>query len=569
MKRNLFVLSSLLALLPSVALADDRLPGQVVLDEVDSISEADHQKLVSRVKNKFPEVRVEETDLVTETKQRILHVDPEHVDSVIKFLVTDGRVQHVEPNFKVYATFVPNDPLYAKQWHMKQIGMEKAWNYTAGLGATVAVIDTGIACVEHDGFSRLSDLSAECVPGYNFVDSHEFAYDDHGHGTHVAGTIAQTTDNALGGAGIAFRTKLMPIKVLSGAGWGSSQDVADGIRWAADHGAQVINMSLGGSASSKVQEDAIAHARSKGVTVIAASGNDSAHRVSYPAATEGVIGVGASDPDDKKASFSNYGPEVDIAAPGVNVTQQTICEEGKNGCEQFATWNGTSMATPHVAGVAALIVSLGVSDPDQVEKILKDNAKHTKATEADPEKYGAGILDAGATVRNTVVKQAATRIGLIFGLMFLLGMLRRDMDKINPWKLKFVALAFLAGVGLFFLPMFMPVANSMMFHLTRPMVELDMVWGAGMHRWLPLASILVPGGLTVLLWHLKAMRVPLAGLATGIAAYLGSLLLLGGNWNPLGLVFTGWMVLNAGLCVALARFHLLNADVNVDKEGVK
>src|SRR6185295_3190194 len=150
-----------------------------------------------------------------------------------------------------------------------------------------------------------------CVGGYNFVGKNEIAADDQGHGTHVAGTIAQTTNNGIGVAGLAHCAKLMPVKVLSGRGWGTMADVAEGIRWAADHGAQVINLSLGSSAKSKVVENASTYAYKKGVVVVAAAGN-SGKSVGYPAAYEGAIAVSATDNKDSIAWFSSRGPEVAI-----------------------------------------------------------------------------------------------------------------------------------------------------------------------------------------------------------------------------------------------------------------
>ncbi len=152
------------------------------------------------------------------------------------------------------ASFVPDDPLYAsKQWHLARVGAESAWRYTCGQGVKVAVVDTGIACFDKGPFSRGSDLAGtRCEGGWNFVDDSPEAYDDQGHGTHVAGTIAQTTNNGVGTAGLAFCATLMPIKVLNRQGFGSVADVAEGIRFAADEGAQIINMSLGGPIKSRI-----------------------------------------------------------------------------------------------------------------------------------------------------------------------------------------------------------------------------------------------------------------------------------------------------------------------------
>ena len=144
----------------------------------------------------------------------------------------------------------------------------------------------------------------------------------------------------------------MPVKVLNSAGSGAFSTIASGIRWAADHGAQVINLSLGGPRNSKVLQDAVDHARSRGVVIVAAAGN-SGGSVGFPGGSEGVIGVSATDSGDKLASFSSRGKGVDIAAPGVNVVQQTICKKGRDGCEIFPGYSGTSMASPHVAGTGS------------------------------------------------------------------------------------------------------------------------------------------------------------------------------------------------------------------------
>src|SRR6185295_13851702 len=179
--------------------------------------------------------------------------------------------------------------------------------------------------------------------------------------------------------------------------------------WAADHGAQVINLSLGGPRNSKVLEDAVKHALSMGSVVVAAAGN-SGGSVGYPGATDGVIGVSATDPDDKIAKFSSRGKGVDIAAPGVNVTQQTICNKGRDKCERFPAYNGTSMASPHVAGAAALVVGLGVTDPAAVEAALQGSSRVVDTSDAAKKLSGAGILHAGAAVERVTLHHALVRL---------------------------------------------------------------------------------------------------------------------------------------------------------------
>ncbi len=261
--------------------------------------------------------------------------------SIIASLSRDPRVEHAEPMVLYRASFVPNDPLYAsKQWHLQRVGAESAWHYSCGRGVTVAVIDTGIACFDKGPFSRGTDLAGtRCEGGWNFVDDSSEAYDDQGHGTHVAGTIAQTTNNGVGTAGLAFCATLMPVKVLTKQGFGTVANVAEGIRYAADEGAQVINLSLGGPIKSGILEDAVKHALAKGVVVVAAAGN-SGKSVGWPAAYPGVVAVSATDSSDKIAWFSSRGPEVSIAAPGVGVTQQTVCNGGRDKCEVSARSTG-------------------------------------------------------------------------------------------------------------------------------------------------------------------------------------------------------------------------------------
>jgi serine protease len=331
---------------------------------------------------------------MTHDKLEVADVDPAREDALLDALSHDARVEHAEPMGLYRATFIPDDPLYAgKQWHLKRVGAERAWDYTCGEGITVAVIDTGVACFDKGPFSRGTDLAGtRCEGGWNFVDDSPSAADDHGHGTHVAGTIAQTTNNGMGTAGLAFCSSLMPIKVLSKQGFGSLAAIANGIRFAADNGAQIINMSLGGPMKSRIMQDAVDHALAKGVVVVAAAGN-SGRSVGYPAAYPGVIAVSATDDKDQIAWFSSRGPQVAIAAPGVAVTQQTVCNGGKEKCELFGTFNGTSMASPHVAGAAAMIESLGVTDPGAVRDALAGTAR----PKDDAKLYGAGILDVGAS----------------------------------------------------------------------------------------------------------------------------------------------------------------------------
>ncbi|WNZ44922.1 DUF5942 domain-containing protein [Leptolyngbya boryana CZ1] len=319
-------------------------------------------------------------------------IEPDYI-----YRIPDGESRKLvgstsEPN----ASQAPNDPMYSKQWNMHNIGIEQAWIETKGRGVTVAVIDTGV--------SKVPDLEkTNFVKGFDFVNDQENAADDNGHGTHVAGTIAQSTNNNFGVAGIAYEANIMPLKVLSSFGGGTVADIAEAIRFAADNKADVINLSLGGGGESVVMRDAIDYAHSKGVVVIAAAGNSNRNAADYPARYPHAIAVAALDASGAKAPYSNFGAGVDIAAPGGSteqgesggILQNTFNPE--TGESVFAAFQGTSMAAPHAAGVVALIKAAGVDNPDEVLAVLKQSAR--KVESDDLNHYGAGKLDAAAAVK--------------------------------------------------------------------------------------------------------------------------------------------------------------------------
>lgn len=338
------------------------------------------------------------------------------VDAALAALSQNPSIEYVEPNYVVHALGVPNDPLYQYQWHLDNdefggIEIEEAWELSTGLGATVAVIDTGLTTVS-DG--------PDCVVGsYNTIDDTTTVADGSGHGTHVANTVAEATNNGIGAAGVAYDACVMPVKVLGDDGSGSTADVADGIRYAVDNGADIINLSLGSSADSQTMVDAVAHAHSNGVTVIAAMGNDSSASASYPAAYDDfVIAVGATSYDEELASYSNFGSSVDVVAPGGEmytyrgpfqrendenkdgyvdgVLQQTVGDAG----DSYYFYQGTSMASPHVAGVAALVLAYGnaaggdgVTSPEEMRTALQSSADDLGATGRD-DTFGHGIINA-------------------------------------------------------------------------------------------------------------------------------------------------------------------------------
>lgn len=535
--------------------SDWDVPGQIVVDARDDLDAPSIASLAADFGFSFVPTRLESS-----THIELASAIASEIPGLLARLASDPRVESAEPLARMHAMFVPNDPEYKQQWHMTRINAPRAWDFGVGRGVTVAVVDTGIACENHGPFTKGTDLgSTECVPGWNFVAGNEHANDDQGHGTHVAGTIAQSTNNDLGVTGVAFGARLMPVKVLNEDGWGTTADVADGIRWAADHGAHVINLSLGGPRNSRVLQSAINHARKMGAVVVAAAGNTGAS-VGYPGASDGVIGVSATNSDDKLASFSSRGKGVDIAAPGVKVVQQTICDKGRNKCVIFPGWNGTSMASPHVAGAAALVMGLGVTDASAVEDALRDNARKVDDSASGQLLYGAGILDAGASVSAVTTRQTIFRLVALFVTTLLVTRAARKKNEsaTNPWRWDFLLAALATGPGLFFFaPWILPRAILPVDVLARPLADMDLFVGVSLHRFLPLANVLLPFAFTAVLFGVKRLRPFIAGLATGTAAYLFSTIALNSAAGPFGRVaLIAWCALNAVLCMWIARTNL-------------
>jgi len=535
------------------------IPGELVVDLKDDVEESAITSFLRGLGLTF-----HPTALESETKTEIVDVPRGRMAEMIERLRADPRVEVVEPLAQVHAYFVPNDPLLKDQWHMERIGATRAWDFASGRGVTVAVVDTGIACEDHGPFTKGTDLArTECITGWNVVTGNEHANDDQGHGTHVAGTIAQSTNNGIGGVGVAFHARLMPVKVLNADGFGTTADVADGIRWAADHGANVINLSLGGPRNSKVLQKAVDHAIARNVVVVAAAGN-SGGSVGFPGASNGVIGVSATGPDDKIAKFSSRGEGVDIGAPGVSVTQQTICNKGRNKCESFPAWNGTSMASPHVAGAAALVMSLGVTDPVAVESALRNTARVVDSSEGAKKLYGAGILQAASAVERVTAVHAILRLLVLLGLTFVIARSaqKRNANASSPWTPLYWLPALAAGPGLFFFaPWVLPRVHLAVDLLARPLGDLDLFLGVNVHNFLPLANGLIPFALTALAFGLKKARPAVAGFSAGTAAYLVSVAALGEVTGPFGKVaLIGWAAANAVVCIWIARTNLAETN---------
>ena len=332
--------------------------------------------------------------------------DPMQMAAVLE---QDPAVVYAEPNFvagivtgpdKAPPPLAPNDPYYRYQWNFELIQMPAAWDMSTGEDVTVAIVDTGIDF-------RAPDLAnTRRVDGYDFVNEDTDPTDDQGHGTHVAGTVAQTTNNAVGVAGTAFDATLLPVKVLDDAGLGSYEDIIQGIVYAVDQGADVINLSLAGRNGSQALQEAMEYARDREVLVVAAAGNASGP-VSFPAAYDDpVLAVGAIRYDKTLATYSNFGPEIDLVAPGGDtsvdqnndtyadgIVQQTLKLPGPT--YSYLFFEGTSMASPHVAGLGALMLSLRPElSPAEIESIMAQTAENL----GDSNQYGAGLIQAAAAL---------------------------------------------------------------------------------------------------------------------------------------------------------------------------
>ena len=341
-------------------------------------------------------------------------------------LAEQPGVVYAEPDRLAYLLYVPNDPGYEVQWNFKKLGMERAWDVNRGgkSSLTVAVVDSGVAYADVGNFRQAPDLA-----GANFVSPHDFIWDDEtptdldGHGTHVTGTIGERTGNDLGVAGMAFNVSLMPVKAISGV-WdeamgapnvGTESIVAEAIRYAADHGAKVINLSLGFDGPVTSVRDAITYAIDKGAFVAVAAGNsgDKGSPPVYPAAyasdIDGLVAVAALDLNFNRAYYSNSNSYVELAAPGGDlrvdldgdgnpdgILQETLdldlVEQGIFNRFDYFFLSGTSQATPHVSGLAALLMSEGVEDPKAVEKILKHFATDIGSPGRDND-TGFGVIN--------------------------------------------------------------------------------------------------------------------------------------------------------------------------------
>jgi serine protease len=434
LRRSLLLAAFALACLAPTAAAADHVPGEVV---VRYASEA-------RVASAAGEAVTPRTRVVkTRPGQTV-------ADKAAALLRRPG-VLSATPNYIARASYIPNDPgradapggWQAVQWNFVGpfgVNAPSAWDHVAevgrpgGVGVTVAVLDTGVAYSDRGPFTRSPDLRGDRFHrGYDFVDEDRYPNDQNGHGTHVASTIAESIDNGVGVTGLAFGAKIMPVRVLDRRGEGDSVAISRGIRFAARKGASIINLSFEFGTGVRAREipdilDALDFARRRGVLVIGAAGNGSRETVrkpvAYPARATDVLSVGATTEHGCLAEYSNSGPLLDLVAPGGgkdavldadpnckslehkgrDIVQMTFQQNtGRFGLP--GRYTGTSMAAPHVSGIAALVIASGVlgpsPTPDAIEAHLKATARDLGIPGPD-DIYGSGLVDAAAaTARPT------------------------------------------------------------------------------------------------------------------------------------------------------------------------
>jgi serine protease len=376
---------------------------------------------------------------VIAARTRVLHIrDKRSVPATVAALRRRPEVRSAAPNAVAHMSgWIPRDPGRADtpggweqtQWNFAGpfgVGAPDAWSNLinagrpGGRGVTVAVLDTGVAYADYRRYRRSPDFNrGDFVHGYDFVDRDRHPNDENGHGTHVAGTIGEGTDNTKGVTGLAYGVKLMPVRVLDSIGAGDSATISEGIRYAVKHGANVINLSFEFDASTHSRDVpdllvALRYANRHGVLVVGAAGNGREPIVAYPARAPTVVSVGATTDDGCKAKYSNSGTRLDLVAPGGG-TDSTIpgdpnCHPGAKGHDVYQMtfdgsvrrfglprgYVGTSMAAPHVSATAALVIASGVLGPDPTPAAIEERLKATARPLGPAATYGAGLVNAAA-----------------------------------------------------------------------------------------------------------------------------------------------------------------------------
>jgi serine protease len=436
--RLLLLPIALLALLAlaAPAVASDYVPGEVIVRYEDDATASAESALEDAT-------GTEEAETLPSGATQLEIEDGESVDSTLAELRSDPKVKYAVPNYVARASqFLPNDPQFGRQWNFSGLyglGMPEAWSLAeaagapGGRGAVVAVIDSGVAFENYGRFRRAPDLRrTSFVHPWDFVGRDRHPNDVYGHGTHVTGTLVEATNNALSATGIVYGAKIMPLKVLNDFGEGDSIAIARAIRYAANKGADVINLSLEFDRRVVADEipeilSAIRYAHARGAVIVAAAGNykpGHLRRVAYPARATDVIAVGATTRRGCRSDYSSFGTDLDVVAPGggLDSTPSTAEETAYCHPERPGSWifqetftgdsvarfglpggyEGTSMASPHVAGIAALLIAtrhLGERpSPEQVQTHIQATSRDRGRPGFDS-RYGWGLVNAAAALR--------------------------------------------------------------------------------------------------------------------------------------------------------------------------
>ncbi len=376
-------------------------PGRIMVKFKEGLSPASlvqvHARHNAVVEEEIPQIGVQ-----------ILSVPPSEIEAKIAAYKADPRVEYAEPDYISQPTYEPNDPYYGDgtQWGPQKISAPQAWDLSKGdSNVVVAVIDWGVDLqhpdlqakmwtnvdetpdngIDDDGNGYIDD-----VYGWDFANDDNDPQDDYGHGSHVGGIIAAATDNGVGIAGVAFNSSIMAVKVGDGTtGTARYSDIAYSLMYAADNGAKVINLSLGGYAYSSFLGGAVNYAWDAGCVLVGAVGNNNLSDPFYPAAYDNVIGVSGTDQNDAKASWSNYGAQVAVAAPGVSIYSTYW-----NGGSTYAYMSGTSMSAPHVAGLAALLFAQDGTRTNATVRSLIEGSADDLGDAGWDQYYGYGRINA-------------------------------------------------------------------------------------------------------------------------------------------------------------------------------
>jgi len=350
--------------------------GQILVKPRAGLAEAEFDAILARG-NAHSQGRIDDLPV------HVVSVPPQAEEAMARALAKNPNVEFAELDMAVDpGEAIPNDPRYGYQWHLPKIQAPASWDYSRADNIVVAILDTGVD-------RSHPDLAGKLLPGWNAVDGGSDTSDINGHGTAVAGTAAAATDNADGVAGVAWNAAILPVRITNSSdGYAYWSDIARGLNWAANQGADVANISYGVSSSSTVAS-AAQYMRGKGGLVVVAGGNDGVD----PGYADNpyLISVSATDSNDAKASWSNYGAFIDVAAPGVSI--QTTSRGGS-----YGNWSGTSFASPVTAGVVAEIMGANPKlSADQVEQILKESADKVAGTATHPY-FGYGRVNAAKAV---------------------------------------------------------------------------------------------------------------------------------------------------------------------------